>query len=395
MRKHDFSMSAAELAQRLALQAEAVCRHYLPAGRREGRYWLVGDVHNTPGRSLFVRLSGGGTGKAAAGRWQDAAEATHGDLLDLIRECRGLTEFRDVAEEARRFLGLAGDDRAAGDEHRSRHPRGHVPSLPDACVVPEPQAADGGDSAPDAAQAQRAARRLFNTAQSLSGTLAETYLLRRGITPAALIGIGALRFHPRCFYRATPDAQPEPWPALIAAVTDFDGTITGIQRTWLDPDGLDPLDPIQLGKAPFAAPRRALGLLLGHAVRFGTKAELGDKPENGLLVAGEGVETVLSLRCVLPTVPMAAALSAGHLAALLLPGGLRRLYIARDADAAGDRAVASLTERATAAGIEAITFSPRLGDFNDDLRELGAAELRANLRVQLAPEDAQRFVASG
>jgi hypothetical protein len=232
-------------------------------------------------------------------------------------------------------------------------------------------------------------------AQPLPGTLGETYLHRRGITPAALTGIDALRFHPRCFHRATPEAQPKPWPALIAAVTDLEGRITGIQRTWLDPDGFDLLDPIQLGKAPMVTPRRALGLLLGHAVRFGTTAGPEGGPVNGLLVAGEGIETVLSLRCVLPAMPMAAALSAGHLAALLLPAGLRRLYIARDADAAGDRAMASLTERAIAAGVEAITLSSRLGDFNDDLRELGAAELRANLRVQLAPEDAQRFLVSG
>lgn len=394
MPKQDFSMSAAELAQMLARQAEAVCRHYLPAGRREGRYWLVGDVHSTPGRSLFVRLSGGGTGKGAAGRWQDAAEGTHGDLLDLIRESCGLTEFRDVAEEARRFLGLVGDDHAAGNKHRSHHlhPQGHVPSLPGACALPEPQADDGADPVPDAAQAQRAARRLFGMAQPLSGTLAQTYLLRRGITAAALTAIGALRFHPRCYYRATPDAPPEPWPALIAAVTSLDGRITGIQRTWLDPDGFDPLGPIRLGKAPLAVPRRALGLLLGHAVRFGTMAGLENGPELGLLVAGEGIETMLSLRSVLPAIPMAAALSAGHLAALLLPAGMRRLYIARDADAAGDRAVASLTERANAAGVEAITLSPRLGDFNDDLRVLGLTELRAYLRVQLAPEDVARFM---
>jgi len=394
MPKPDFSMPAAELAQMLARQAEAVCRYYLPAGRREGRYWLVGDVHNTPGRSLFVRLTGGVTGKGAAGRWQDAAEGTHGDLLDLIRENCGLTEFRDVAEEARRFLGLAGGAHAAARERR-RHPLGHLPSLPDACAISEPQAADSCDPSPEAAQAQRAARRLFGMAQPIPGTLAETYLHRRGITPAALTGIDALRFHPRCYYRATPDAQPEPWPALIAAVTDLEGQIAGIQRTWLDPDGLDPPDPIRLGKAPLATPRRALGLLLRHAVRFGTRAGLEGGPVNGLLVAGEGIETVLSLRCVLPAIPIAAALSAGHLAALILPAGLRRLYIARDADAAGDRAVASLTERAIAAGIEAITLSPRLGDFNDDLRELGVAELRANLRVQLAPEDAQRFLVSG
>jgi hypothetical protein len=388
-------MPAAELAQMLARQAEAVCRYYLPAGRREGRYWLVGDVHNTPGRSLFVRLTGGGTGKGAAGRWQDAAEGTHGDLLDLIRECCGLTAFRDVAEEARRFLGLAGDDHAAGDKHRSHHPQGHVPSLRGTYAASEPQADDGCDPAPDAAQAQRAGRRLFGMARPLPGTLGETYLHRRGISAAALTGIDALRFHPRCYYRATPEAQPEPWPALIAAITDLEGRITGIQRTWLDPDGSDPLDRIRLGKAPVATPRRAMGLLLGRAVRFGTTAGLHGGPVNDLLVVGEGIETMLSLRCVLPAIPTAATLSAGHLAALLLPAGLRRLYIARDADAAGDRAVARLTGRAIAAGIEAITLSPRLGDFNDDLRELGLAELRAHLRVQLAPEDAQRFMTSG
>ncbi|MCU4162019.1 toprim domain-containing protein [Acidiphilium sp. AL] len=389
MPKRDFTMPVAELAQMLARQAEAVCRHYLPAGRREGRYWLVGDVHNTPGRSLFVRLSGGGMGKGAAGRWQDAAEGTHGDLLDLIGECCGLTEFWDVAEEARRFLGLAGDDHEARYNHYSHPPQGQVPSLAGACAAPEPQADDGVYPAPDAAQAQRAARRLFGIAQPLSGTLAESYLHWRGITPAALTGIGELRFHPRCFYRATPDASPEPWPALIAAVTDLDGMITGIQRTWLDPGGSDPLDPIRLGKAPLETPRRALGHLLGHAVRFGRATGIE------VFAAGEGIETMLSFRCVLPAMPIAAALSAGHLAALLLPADLRRLYIARDADAAGNRAAASLTERAQAAGIEVLILSPRLGDFNDDLRELGLAELRASLRVQLAPEDAHRFMVCG
>lgn len=46
------SSQAAELARRLARDAEAVCRYYLSNGRREGRYWLVGDVRNTPGRSI-------------------------------------------------------------------------------------------------------------------------------------------------------------------------------------------------------------------------------------------------------------------------------------------------------------------------------------------------------
>ena len=89
---------------------------------------------------------------------------------------------------------------------------------------------------------------------------------------------------------------------------------------------------------------------------------------------------------------MVAALSASHLAAILFPQMLRRLYIARDADRAGDHAVTILTERSETAGIEAIALSPRLGDFNEDLRALGIDELRAALRIQLAPQDVVRFM---
>src|ERR687892_1574002 len=97
---------ASELARRLARDAEAVCRHYLSNGRRQGRYWLVGDVANTRGRSLFVRLTGPESGKGAAGKWTDAATGEHGDLLDIIRESCGLVDFHDVVGEARRFLSL-------------------------------------------------------------------------------------------------------------------------------------------------------------------------------------------------------------------------------------------------------------------------------------------------
>ena len=84
---------ASELARRLARDAEAVCRHYLSNGRRQGRYWTVGDVRNTPGGSMFVRLSGPESGPGAAGHWTDAASAEHGDLLDVIRESCGFIDF--------------------------------------------------------------------------------------------------------------------------------------------------------------------------------------------------------------------------------------------------------------------------------------------------------------
>ncbi len=341
---------ASELAHRLAREAEAVCRHYLSNGRREGRYWLVGDARNTPGRSMFVRLKE--STKGSAGKWTDAATGEHGDLLDVIRESCGLIDFHDVADEAHRFLSL---------------PR----------IEPEPP------SKPSRLLAQtrspEAARRLFAISQPAMRTLVETYLRNRGIAP--LHEDGALRFHPRCYYRLDDHSPTETWPAMIARVTNLDGRITGAHRTWLDPDGFD---PIRLGKAPIDTPRRAMGELLGNAVRFGVA--------NDVLAAGEGIETMLSLRCVLPILPMAAALSANHLAALLLPPTLHRLYIARDNDAAGDGAAIALTERAQSAGVEAITWTPRRGDFNEDLRAFGPDALRAALRVEFVPQDVARFM---
>jgi Toprim domain len=106
-----------------------------------------------------------------------------------------------------------------------------------------------------------------------------------------------------------------------------------------------------------------MGSLLGHAVRFGAVDDA--------LAVREGIEAMLSLSLALPAMPAAAALPANHLAALLLPPTLRRLYIARDADAIGDLALAALTKRAAAAGIEALALSPRLGDFNEDLQAFG------------------------
>ena len=250
-----------------------------------------------------MRLHGPPSGPGAAGRWADAATGEHGDLLDLIRFACGLPGVREAIVEARAFLAL-----------------------------PPPIARPHWDlRVPASRNSSEAARRLFRAGRPIAGTPAAAYLAHRGL---AAIASPWLRYHPSCYVRISDEAPRQTWPALLAAITDVHGVVRGVHRTWLDPSGC--------GLAPIRAPRRSLGEQLGHGVRFGGFAA-------HLLVAGEGLETVLSVRAVLPRVPVLAGLSADHLAALELPSGVQRLYIARDGDAAGTRAAERLRTRAEAA----------------------------------------------
>jgi len=345
--------SPSDIARRLADNAEAVCRRYLSTGKREGQYWLVGNVHNEPGRSLYVRLSGQGGGRALPGKWTDAASGEHGDLLDIIAATCGHACLADTLAEARRFLSLPA----------------------------EPAISLGGPTQSRLGQSSlMAAQRLWAASRPIDASLGSTYLAARGITATA--GCTALRFHPRCFYRAGADDRPgirTAWPALIAAVTDTDGRLTGIHRTWLDPGGL--------AKAPVKTPRRAMGRLLGSGVRFGSAGKV--------MAAGEGIETMLSLHQAMPAMPLIAALSAAHLAALEFPRGLKRLYVACDNDPAGEGAFVRLSERAVGQGVETVALRAERDDFNSDLVAHGVGALSTRLNAQLRPCDAVRFLGDG
>ena len=126
-----------------------------------------------------------------------------------------------------------------------------------------------------------------------------------------------------------------------------------------------------------------MGHLLGNAVRL--------TPSADILVVGEGIETMLSVREAAPGLPVWAALSSSHLGAVLLPEGLQRLYIAIDRDPAGHRAAERLTTRATEAGIAVRVLEPRLGDFNDDLSAHGPEVLRKYLAEQIGRKDRNRL----
>ncbi|MGJ0393159.1 MAG: DUF7146 domain-containing protein [Methylocystis sp.] len=319
---------ARTLSSGLAEQVEAVCKHYLSNGRRCGNYWIVGDVNNNAGRSLYVRLKGPLCGKGARGRWTDASTSEHGDLLDLIRAREGLTSFRETLDEARRFLRAPRAPSWAQEERQSRER--------DTVAL---------------------ARKIWAASQPIAGTRAEGYLRARKIT--ADLHDAPLRHHPTLLYR-DPNAPPGRLPALVAAVTDNSGAVTGIHRTFLDPN--------RNAKACLSSPRRSLGAILGHGVRFGVIDEFA--------IIGEGIETMLSLKSTLPQLAMVAALSAAHLAAWRPPPRLGRLIIAADNDEAGRAAARRLSERMRELGVDTATIMPLCADFNSELRKASLETMR-------------------
>jgi hypothetical protein len=312
----------------LAENVEAVCRHYLSNGRRCGNYWIVGDVNNNAGRSLYVRLKGPLSGKGARGKWADSASGEFGDLLDLIRAREGFTSFRDTLDEARRFL---------------RAPRERTP-----------ERRDGHSNERDTVAL---ARKIWSASRPIAGTPVEAYLRARKIT--ADLHDAPLRYHSALLYRDSNFPQRR-LPALVAAVTDNNEEIRGIHRTFLDPASHD--------KANVASPRRSLGAILGNGVRFGVIHDFA--------VVGEGIETVLSLKSAFPDIPLVAALSAAHLAAWRPPSNLRRLVIAADNDEPGRNAAHRISARVRECRIDTTTIIPLCADFNSELRRTSLENMR-------------------
>lgn len=208
---------------------------------------------------------------------------------------------------------------------------------------PDPRQASDAD-ARVAAKRERAAA-LWAGSEPVPGTLAETYLHRRGLPNLA--HCAALRYRPDC-----PHPEGGRLPALVASVTDADGNFLGVHRTFLARDGR---------KAKAEPAKASLGPCWNGAIRLDPLA-----PE---LVIGEGIESSASAG-VLLKLPVWAAVSAGNLEhRLVLPSEVGRVVIAVDRDDAGERAAERAAARWRTEG-RAVEFAApnRLGtDFNDVL----------------------------
>lgn len=327
-------VSVAEISADLGARAECFCRAYFPDGHRHGSYWQVGDTSGAAGRSLVIRLHAQDGCKA--GGWTDYATGEFGDLIDLLHAKLGSRSLRETLHEAHQFLGTA--------------------------PLPVQQVSQKISRDTGAANTKRiaSARQLFASGKPVLGTTAVTYLRRRGI---ARFG-PALRFHPRVYLRGDDldSDHPRHSPALLAKIADNQGNITGCARTYLDP---------ATGRiADLCSPKRILGQLHGNAIRFWAGSNPGD------LIVGEGLENTLSVGTALPEFNLASCLTATHLGLFIPPSGLKRIWIARDNDVAGERAAQTLASKLGSSGIECRHLVPRLGDFNEDLLAFGKNGLR-------------------
>jgi hypothetical protein len=320
---------AALLAALLAERVDSLVPILLPAARRSGAYWQVGNVFGDAGASLYIHRGG-----PKAGRWTDTAAGEFGDLLDLINAALfGGRDMREAMRWAAEWLGL----------DPSRPP----PAMPPRAARQAPHQHDGDEAA------IAVARNVWAASAPAAGSLAEVYLRSRAIT---LAPPPTLRYAPALTHYLSGRVLP----ALVAAISGADQRVTAVQRIFLRPDGGR--------KADIEDPKLTLGRMLDGACRL---AALG--PALGL---AEGVETGLSAM-QLHGLPVWAACGS-RLDAVRIPDDVERLVIFADNGAAGERAA----ERAAFAHMKPNRVvevrRPPAGfkDFNDQLRasiERGAA----------------------
>jgi hypothetical protein len=196
-----------------------------------------------------------------------------------------------------------------------------------------------------------AAKAIWEGGRDMSRTPAEKYLQFRHIT-GDLPDARVARFSqavPLSAYRT------EPWiptrPALLVAVRAAGGAFTGVEVTYLRPNGRR-AEELRL-------PRKHIGRVpAGSAVRI-------DPAATDMLVA-EGFVTALSARARFG-LPAWALLSTRNLRAWSAPMGVRSVLIAGDNGADGHRSASMLAERLGAQGVRACLAFPgdQWGDWND------------------------------
>jgi putative DNA primase/helicase len=171
-----------------------------------------------------------------------------------------------------------------------------------------------------------------------SGLSLERYLASRGLHDATDKKTDCLRFHPRLPYWQ--ELTEGRWqkiaehPAMLGLVTDVDGKLITLHRTFLTNDG---------SKASVPHPKKLMapavaGSLRGCSIKLAT-------PTNELCLT-EGIETALAV-WLDTSLPTWACVSANLLEKVNIPSHVNRVYIMADKDRSntGEQSARKLAQR--------------------------------------------------
>lgn len=188
-------------------------------------------------------------------------------------------------------------------------------------------------------------RQIYAAASDLAGTPATAYLNSRGLRYSDAwhdLRSATLRYPSMGWH-----------PALVAPLRSLDGSIVGLHRTYLQPNG---------AKLDVPTPRLTLGQVRGAAIQLGS-------PVDQLIIC-EGLEDGLTLYQELEGHPVWVAGGATFLRAMLIPERVRLLTIAADNDVVGKLAAqhAADAHLRNEREVQIIRPDSNFKDFNDELQ---------------------------
>ena len=180
----------------------------------------------------------------------------------------------------------------------------------------------------DPAKALEAIRKVWKASLPLAGTIAEDYLISRGIWKENLST--ALRFHPGLDFWSGSKPNMKfhgKFPCLLAPVKNKEGRLISIHRCFLTPTGAKAKFTSDQGK-PLSSRKimTASEVLNGAAVKLFTPTKV--------LGIGEGLETVLSGRAI-TRIPVWSCINKVLLEQIQLPDSVRHVVIFGDKDRSG------------------------------------------------------------
>jgi hypothetical protein len=295
-----FALSIDEIKEIANGQCRQIVMHLLPNGRENCGYWETSSIEDikTGNYSLKVNLSG-----ASRGQWTDfgAPKGTKeraGNILQLIAAVKFGHNIVDALKWARSWCGLDNLDPSRLATERAKARKAAKANIEAAAEKAENN--------------RRRALQLYLSAEPLPGTLAENYLISRGIDlrAAGMAAPGSLKFKAECFCAETQSKLP----AMVAAVVNLEGRHIATHRTYLRADGK--------GKASVLEAKKALGKYQSGFIplwKGDRDCPMGELPPGTPVYVSEGIEDGLSVALARPSLRVIAAISLSNLGALELP----------------------------------------------------------------------------